>query len=305
MLDLRRLRLLRELEARGTLAAVARALDYTPSAVSQQLAALEREAGVTLLRRAGRGVVLTDAARVLAGHAERLLAGLEDAEAELAAATATVAGTVRVAAFQTAALRLVAPAMAAVAARHPGVRVEVAEAEVEEALTALRVGAVDLLVGDEYAGDPRPRPAGLRREALLTEAVRLVLPAGHPLARRLAVPLAALRDAAWAAAQPGTGHREMHVRACRVLGGFEPDLRHRSNDLLILLELVRTGGAAALLPDLVRAAEDPSVAVRPLAEGTLSRELFLLSRDAGRARPALAAVREALVAQAARAGQPL
>src|ERR1700712_4100936 len=98
MLDLRRLRLLRDLELRGTIGAVARALDYTPSAVSQQLAALEREAGVPLLRRAGRGAVLTDAGRVLVGHAERLLAGVEEAEADLAAASAEVAGTVRVAA---------------------------------------------------------------------------------------------------------------------------------------------------------------------------------------------------------------
>jgi DNA-binding transcriptional LysR family regulator len=243
--------------------------------------------------------VLTDAARVLVGHAERLLAGVEEAEADLAAASGEVAGTVRVAAFQTAALHLVAPAMAAVAAAHPAVRVEVAEAELEEALTALRVGAVDLLVGDEYAGQPRPRPPGVRREHLLTEEVRLILPAGHPLARRRRVALSALRDAPWAAAQPGTGHREMNVRACRVLGGFDPDLRHRSNDLLILLELVRSAGAVALLPDLVRADADPSVAVRPLAEGSLTRELFLLSRGAGRARPALAAVREALAAQAA------
>jgi DNA-binding transcriptional LysR family regulator len=300
MLDLRRLRLLRDLEVRGTIGAVARALDYTPSAVSQQLAALEREAGVPLLRRAGRGVVLTDAARVLVGHAEHLLAGVEEAEADLAASSGEVAGTVRVAAFQTAALHLVAPAMAAVTASHPAVRVEVAESELEEALTALRVGAVDLLVGDEYAGQPRPRPAGVRRQQLLTEEVRLVLPAGHPLARRRRVPLTALRDAAWAAAQPGTGHREMNVRACRVLGGFEPDLRHRSNDLLILLELVRSGGAVALLPDLVGAEADPSVAVRALAEGSVTRDLFLLSRAGGRARPALAAVREALAAQAAR-----
>jgi DNA-binding transcriptional LysR family regulator len=303
MLDLRRLRLLRDLEVRGTIGAVARALDYTPSAVSQQLTALEREAGVPLLRRAGRGVVLTEAARVLAGHAEQLLAGVEEAEADLAAASGEVAGTVRVAAFQTAALHLVAPAMAAVTAAHPAVRVEVAESELEDALTALRVGTADLLVGDEYAGQPRPRPPGLRREPLLTEEVRLVLPAAHPLAARRRVPLAALRDSPWAAAQPGTGHREMIVRACRVLGGFEPDLRHRSNDLLILLELVRSGGAVALLPDLVGAEADPSVAVRALAEGSVTRDLFLLSRAAGRARPALAAVRVALAAQATRAGR--
>src|SRR6187551_2620283 len=113
MLDLRRLRLLRELQARGTIAAVAEAVQYTPSAVSQQLAVLEREAGVPLLERVGRGVRLTDAAVVLVRHAEALLARAELAEADLAAAAGTVAGRVRLASFQSTALRLAVPAMRA------------------------------------------------------------------------------------------------------------------------------------------------------------------------------------------------
>src|SRR5947207_12149930 len=110
MLDLRRLRLLRELNARGTIAAVADALQFTPSAVSQQLAMLEREAGVALLEPAGRGVRLTDAALVLVGHAEGLLDRAARAESDLAAAAGTVAGRARIAGFQSVMLRLVAPA---------------------------------------------------------------------------------------------------------------------------------------------------------------------------------------------------
>ena len=281
MLDLRRLRLLRELEARGTIQGTARALDYTPSAISQQLAVLEREAGVALLERAGRSLRLTEAGRVLVRHAASLLDGVEAAEAELAQlAHGTIAGTVRIASFQSAMLRVVAPALGALAARWPGIQVEVTEAEFEAAVPALRLQHLDVVVGDEYSGLPRPRQPDLARESLLYEAVRLVLPVDHPLARRAGVPLPSLAGAAWACGQPHTGQREMHIRACRELGGFEPDLRHASDDLLILLELVRSGGACALLPDLVHADRDPSVAVRPLADGRLGREVFLLTRRA-------------------------
>jgi DNA-binding transcriptional LysR family regulator len=296
MLDLRRLRLLRELDARGTVGAAAAALGYTPSAVSQQLAVLEREAGVALLQRAGRNVRLTDAGRVLVVHAAALQDGVEAAEAALAASAATIAGSVRIAAFQTAMLHIVTPAIAALAISHPAVRVEVVEAEVEEALGALTQQRVDVLIGDEYGGLPRPRARGLRRETLLREQIRLVLPAAHPLARRRRrrVALAALRDAAWAAGRAGTSHREMVVRACRSHGDFEPDLRHASNDLMVLLGLVRRAGAVALLPDLVGAGADESVVVRDIAGATLPREVFALTRTAGAARPALVAVRSAL-----------
>jgi DNA-binding transcriptional LysR family regulator len=294
MLDLRRLRLLRELEARGTVGAVARALDYMPSAVSQQLAVLEREAGVPLLERAGRNVRLTDAGRLLAGHADRLLAGMAAAEADLAAAGGQVAGTVRVAAFQSGVLRLVAPAVAALARVHPAVRGEVAVAVVEVALPALRLRAVDVLLGDEYAGMPRARPEGCEREDLLREGIRLVLPAQHPLAARPRVPVAGLAQAPWATAQPGTGHREMVVRTCRTHGGYEPDLRHRSNDLLILLALVADAGAVSLLPDLVGMRDDGAVAVRDVAEGDVHRTVFALTRAGTAGRPAQAAFLAAL-----------
>ena len=300
MLDLRRLRLLRELEARGTVHGAARALDYTPSAISQQLAVLEREAGTALLERAGRNVRLTDAGRALVRHAVKLLDGMEAAEAELAAiAAGRPAGTVRVAAFQSALLRIVAPALAALAESHPDVRVEAVEAEVENAVPALRLQQLDAVVGDEYEGQPRAIHRDLAREPLLDEQVRLVLPAAHPLARRRKVPLAALAGADWAACQPGTGHREMLIGTCRRLGGFEPDLRHASDDFLILFELVRKTGACALLPDLVLDAGAPDVAVRSLAEGTVGRAVFLLTRSART--PAVEAVAAALRTAAAAA----
>src|ERR1700742_1770137 len=150
MLDLRRLRLLRELAARGTIGAVAESLSYSPSAVSQQLAQLEKEAGVPLLERFGRNVRLTAAAQTLVGHADVLLARVELAEADLQAASEQVTGTVRVAAIQSAGLYLLAPALRTLATRHPKLRVEVTDAEPETSLPALALGSLDLVLGDQY-----------------------------------------------------------------------------------------------------------------------------------------------------------
>src|SRR4051794_14539921 len=161
MLELRRLRLLRELRDRGTIAAVADALQFTASAVSQQLAMLERETGVRLLERAGRGVRLTDAALVLAGHAEELLERAAVAEAELAAAAGTVAGRGRIAGFESVLLQLALPAMERLAREAPRLRCELVEAEPEQALPALALGDLDLVLGDEWQRQPVRLPTGV------------------------------------------------------------------------------------------------------------------------------------------------
>ena len=278
MLDLHRLRLLREVHVRGTVHAAARALGYTPSAVSQQLTVLEREAGTPLLERVGRNVRLTEAGHVLVRHADGLLEGVEAAEAEVAAVAAgRPAGTVRVSAFQSAFLRIVAPAVRGLAEDHPDIRVEATELEVEQAVPALRLHQLDVLVGDEYDDQPRPVHPELRRETVLRERINVVLPADHPLGSSDQVRLADLADLPWAACQPGTGHHAMQLRACRQIGGFEPDVRSWSDDFLILLELVRTTGAGALLPELVLGLGTPGVVVRPL-EAPVGREVFLLTR---------------------------
>lgn len=279
MMDLHRLRLLREVHVRGTLHAAARALGYTPSAVSQQLSVLEREAGAPLLERVGRNVRLTDAGQVLVRHADALLEGMEAAAADVAAVAAgRLAGIVRVAAFQSAFLRIVAPTIRVLAQEHPEIRLEATEAEVEQAVPALRLHQLDVLVGDEYEGQPRVLHPELRRETVLHERINIVLPADHPQASAKQIRLASLARLPWAACQPGTGQYEMHLRACRQIGGFEPDLRYASDDFLILLELVRTTGAGALLPDLVVGFDAPGVVVRPFESGGVGREVFLLTR---------------------------
>ena len=299
MLDLRRLRLLRELHDRGTIAAVADALQFTPSAVSQQLGILEREAGVQLLERAGRGVRLTDAALVLVGHAEALLDRAGVAEADLAAASGTVAGRARIAGFQSAMLNLALPAMTALARDAPRLRCELVEAEPEDALPRLALGDLDLVFGDEWEHQPRRLPAGVERHDLMRDIVRVVLPTRHPLARRYKaeVPLGELAEERWATGHPEMGWEEMTERACRELGGFTPDIRHRANDANVSLALVARGLAVTLIPDLPLAKHYPGTTVRSIAEGSIERAIFAATRSVDAARPStralLAAVRDA------------
>jgi DNA-binding transcriptional LysR family regulator len=299
MLDLRRLRLLRELHRRGTVGAVAGALSYSPSTVSQQLAVLEREAGVRLLEPAGRRVRLTDAALVLVEHADALLGGVERAEADLAAAAGAVVGRVGIASFQTGSLQLAIPAMTAVRATHPALRTELVEMEPEPALEALRSRALDLVIADEYAGLPRPRLAGIARRDLLREPVLLVLPEGHRLAASGdPVALADLAGEPWVAAQPGGG-QEVYVRhVCAAHGGFEPDVRHRADDGHVILGLVGGGHGVSLLPQLSRPGSVPGVAARPVSGAELRRTVFAAVREDAERRPALRAVLDALAAVA-------
>jgi DNA-binding transcriptional LysR family regulator len=304
MLDLRRLRLLHELHARGTIAAVAEALQFTPSAVSQQLAVLEREAGVPLLEPAGRGVRLTDAALVLVGHAGALLERTELAQAELAAAAGKVAGRGRIASFQSVAFRVAVPAMQALAREAPDLRCELIEAEPEQSLPALALGDVDVVLADEWQHQPLGRPAGIDREDLWRDPVHLVLPADHPAARRHAhaVPLAELAGDAWTTGHRGTAWQDMTQRTCRELGGFDPDIRHRTNDSVTSLALVRGGQAVTLLPALVEpdAGDRPGVAVRAIADGSVHRTIFAATRAADAGRPSVQALLGAIRAAAAR-----
>jgi DNA-binding transcriptional LysR family regulator len=298
MLDLRRLRLLRELHERGTIAAVAEALSYTPSAVSQQLAVLEREAGVDLLERVGRGVRLTDPGLVLVEHAGVLLERLALAEADLAAAAGEVTGRGRIAAFQSVARRLAMPAIGALAERAPRLRCELVEGEPEDMLPALGVGDVDLVLADEWQAQPWRLTASLQRHELLRDPVRLVLPAGHPAAARHAgvIPLAELSGEIWAAGHHDMAWTEMIRSTCSELGGFDADLRHRTLDANLALELARRGLAATMLPDLVLPVDDPALAVRSLAEPDVTRAVYAVTRASDAKRPSvralLAAVRE-------------
>jgi DNA-binding transcriptional LysR family regulator len=294
MLDPRRLEVLREFAAQGTIARAAAALAFTPSAVSQQLAQLQREAGVELFRKVGRRLELTDAGRMLVTRADELLAHVEGIEAELAAFSGRLRGTVRVAAFQTAAHAVVLPALDGLAEAHPELRVELRELEAEESLPLVTGGGLEVAVAEEYEHAPRPRLPQLHRDYLPDDEMLLALPNGHGALRAGgAIRLGALREDAWATARTGTAYADMCERICRSAGGFEPDVRHRANDMGLLLDLVARG-CVAVVPALGRPEGDPRVDVRRIAGARLSRAIFIAVRASDRARPSTAAVVEAL-----------
>ncbi|WP_104165477.1 LysR family transcriptional regulator [Arthrobacter sp. SX1312] len=301
MLDLRRLRLLRELKIRGTLADVAAALSYSPSSVSQQLAQLEREVGVQLLRKTGRRVVLTPQAEVLVAHTAELLETLERAEADLAASLTTVSGTVRVAVFQSAALALMPDALTAMTLDYPDVRVEMVQREPETALYETFARDFDLVIAEEYPGHAAPRHPELDHVALTQDAIQLAVPmAGHRHAGIASVAEAA--GAAWVMEPRGAASRHWAEQACR-RAGFEPDVRYETADLQAQIRLIESGNAVALMPELVWTGRDVPVQLLDLAEDP-RRSIFTSARRAGARRPAVLAVREVLGRAAADVRRP-
>jgi DNA-binding transcriptional LysR family regulator len=302
MLDLRRLRLLRELAHRGTLAAVAEALSYSPSTVSQQLSQLESEAGVALLEPVGRRVRLTQQAQILVAHTERILEQLERAQADVAASTFVVAGLVRVAAFQTAALALLPPAITALGKRHRDLRVHLTEAEPEQAIPALLARDFDLVLAEEYPGNPQPRPAEIDIEILLADPIRLAHPRTVQTPRNQTA-LGRLADHPWVMEPAGTAARAWAVNVCRK-AGFEPDVRYESSDLILQTRLVEAGHAAAFLPGLTWNGRRPTVPTRPLPKAQAHRRIFTAVRAGHAGHPAIQALRHALTQAPPRSARP-
>ncbi|MBW9094399.1 LysR family transcriptional regulator [Microbacterium jejuense] len=286
MFELRRLRLLHELSLRGTLAAVADALSYSPSTISQQLALLEKEAGVALLAPDGRRVRLTEHGRVLAAHAARALDLDERARGELESLAPGLA-PVRVAVMQTATLALLPTALALLGERAPGLRVELVQLPPERGLFELTARGVDLVIAEQYPGHTRAHVEGLEREVLGTDPIRLAV-APADAARTLAD----LRGRAWAMEPAGTAARDWAVQQCRA-AGFEPDVRFELADLTAHARLVATGHAVAVLPDLLWAGAPAPVRLLDLPQHP-AREVFLALRDASRDRAGIAEVRRAL-----------
>jgi len=292
VLDVRRLRVLREVALRGTIAAAADALGFTPSALSQQLSALEREAGAAVLERTGRGVRLTDEGRVLVHHAEVILAELERAEVALEAARVDVRGRLRVAAFSSVTSAMLAPTVARLATRHPDLDVVLCESDPGEALRDLRLGELDLVVAHEYdhlliAPDPE-----IHRDELFTEDMLIAAPHGR-FAPGRPVALAELSGDVWAAGPArsdcGTAVRE----ACRA-AGFEPDVRYSFTEFAVVLHLVAAGMAVSLLPQLAFAEPSHGYSVHPVSDGGFTRRIFTASRLGNRDRPAVVAFLDAL-----------
>ena len=288
MLDPRRLRLLRELRRRGTVHAVARALSYAPSTVSQQLAQLELEANATLFERVGRRLQLTPAGELLAEGSSVVLDELERLEQSLAEATGSPSGTVRLAVFQSAALGIVPRALTLLAEQYPAVRVEITQREPESALDEVWARDFDLVIAEEYPAHAAPRRTDLDRVPLLNDALRLGVP---PTTARIRS-LADAASAAWVMEPRGTASRHWAEQQCR-LAGFEPDVRFETADLQAHIRLVEAGHAVALLPDLVWGGETPRIPLITL-EGDPQRTVFTSARVPAAVRPAIVAVRAVL-----------
>ncbi len=298
MLDVHRLRLLRELDRRGTLAAVARALNYSPSAISQQLTQLEAETGVALLEAAGRGVRLTPQARVLVGHAEAILERLEEAEADLRASLTEVSGTLRVASFQSVLLALIPAALTVLAERYPRLRVEIGQREAGSALAGLVAHDFDVVLGEEYPGLAPAPVAGVHTQQLAHDEMWLALPRTGPHAgvvedEDASVRLAALAGLPWILDPrqdtPGQWQRNL-LRS----GGFEPDVRFESPDMLLAVHLVETGHAATILPGLLLTADRRPLMRLAHLPGRPHRRLTTAVRAGAARHPAVRAFREAL-----------
>ncbi|GAA3891476.1 LysR substrate-binding domain-containing protein [Leifsonia kafniensis] len=308
MLDVRRLRLLRELKIRGTLAGVAEALAYSPSAVSQQLALLEKEVGVPLLQKVGRRVQLTPQAEILVAHTAHVLERLELAEAEVTASLTTVSGTVRVAVFQSAAHAVIPQALTLLAADYPDLRVEITEREPELGLFEVSARDFDLVIAEQYPGTTRQHRPDLDRVPLATDALRLaVSPAatrpGAPGAASL--PITSLTAAAalpWVMEPADTASRHWATQLCRS-AGFEPDVRFETADLIAHIRLIESGNAVGILPDLVWAGARPSVHLVDLP-GHPERTVFTSARRSSADRPGVVAVRAALADAVARVAAP-
>ncbi len=270
MLDVRKLLLLRELARRDTIAAVAEALCYTPSAVSQQLAALERDAGVPLLQRTGRRVSLTPAGAALAGQTEEILALLERAAAGLAAARTGLTGPLRIGAFPTAMRTILPAALVALGRDHPGLELMVTELDPAAVPDALRSGALDVALVHEYEFVPAPRDPALDTEPLLEEAIYLASARPAPMMEDATGeeaagedPVGRHRDSPWIMASPGTLCHTMAVRACQA-AGFTPRIRHHADDFVTVLALVAAGQGVALVPQLGAIGPPPGVVLTEL-----------------------------------------
>jgi DNA-binding transcriptional LysR family regulator len=287
VLDLKRLRLLRELSIRGTITAVADAFSYSASSVSQQLALLETEAGVPLLVKSGRRVRLTPQAEVLVQHTALLLERVELMESELVASLTEVKGTVRLAVFQSAALGIIPQALTLLAAEHPSLRVEITQREPENALLEVWARDFDLVIAEQYPGHAAPHQPDLDRVRLCADELRLGVPAGRDIRS-----LADAADLAWVMEPRGTASRHWAEQLCRQ-AGFEPDVRFETADLQAHIRLIESGHAVAVLPDLVWSGRAPTVESVPLP-GAPKRTVFTAAREASRSLPTIIACRDIL-----------
>ncbi|MEV6586442.1 LysR family transcriptional regulator [Streptomyces acidicola] len=286
MLDLQRLRALHAVSVHGTVGAAAAALGYTPSAVSQQIAKLERETRTVLLERQGRGVRLTEQAQHLVATARELLTIVERAETELEERRGVPAGRLTVAAFASAARGLMPGVLADLAARHPALDARLTEVEPHLSVDLVAKGAVDMAVAHDWDIAPLPAPEGVEQAVIGDDLCDLLVPSGHPFAARRSVRRTDLKGERWICQPPGRVCHDWLVRTLRA-AGCEPEIVHQAEENPTLVALVAAGLGVALIPRLGRGPLPAGVVEVPLDPMPV-RRLYALWRTGASRRPAIA-----------------
>jgi DNA-binding transcriptional LysR family regulator len=303
MLQLSRLKVFVEVAKQGSISAAAEELSYTQSAVSQQIAALEAETGVTLIERLPRGVRLTTAGATLLTHAEGILGRLAAAEADMEAIAGLRGGQLRMASFPTAGATLMPLAIAMFRAQHPEVELTLAEGEPEEIAPRLYAGEFDLALLFEFEGTSESLVSDLVRMPLFEDPMFLALPADHPLAGRRTLRLADLRAEAWVQTSSSSPCARHVVRCCHV-AGFEPIVSFESDDYQTVQGLVAAGVGVALIPKLAVASAREDIAIRALSPYSPVRNVIAATPEGSRLTPAAAAMSAIMTSVALRFAGP-
>jgi molybdate transport repressor ModE-like protein len=291
MLDVRRMRVLREVAQRGSFSAAAEALSFTQSAVSQQIAALEREAGATLVERSARGVRLTEAGEAVVRHTEAILARLAEAEAELEAIAGLRGGRLRSAAFESAGSTLMPLAIAAFRERHPAVELSMTLLEPEESLPQLRAGELDLaLTFDSHGG---ANVDGIALQHLIDDPMYLVVPRDHPLAHKRNLRLADLADEAWIGGPADCECNRLIRRTCAA-AGYDPRIAFETDDYTAVQGFVAAGVGVSLIAELGLRTVRDDIVVRSLGRETPVRHIYAATLAEGYRSPATQAMLEIL-----------
>ncbi|MFF7987520.1 LysR family transcriptional regulator [Streptomyces sp. NPDC007901] len=290
MLDVRRLQVLRAVVTSGTVTAAAAHLGYTPSAVSQQVAALEKQAGTALLERVGRGVRPTAAGLLLTEHAALISTALAQAETALADLRAGRTGRLSVRYFATAGSTLMAPALAGLRAQHPGVRVDLELTDPEDPFQEVARGRADLAVvvaAQDRMGD------GFQLVHLLDDPYAAVLPLGHPLAGKEMIELHELSGEQWVGSEPPGPCLQPVIDSCAA-AGFSPDFVIQSEDYATAQGFVAAGLGVGLMPRLGLRNQHPGVVVRPVRNPEPVRVISAAVRKTALGQPALRSLLDAL-----------
>ncbi|MBM9503665.1 LysR family transcriptional regulator [Actinacidiphila acididurans] len=291
-LDLRKLRVLRELSERGTVGAAAQALHLTPQAVSQQISALGKELGVQLTEPAGRRLRLTAAARIVLRHTDAVFSQVEQMHAALAAYQSGEAGQVAVAGFSTTLSALILPAVARLRKDRPGLRTVLAEADPPESFAMLHRGDTDVVISADTMREAGAEASRYHRVTLCEDPFDVALPAGHRLADRGDLRLSDLAGETWIFATTGLCH-DIGVAACAA-AGFTPLASHAIGDWDATLAAVRFGLGVSLVPRLAKPAPRPDVTIRAFSGAAPSRFVFAAVREGSQESPEIAAVLDAL-----------